>query len=127
MSYCEQADVEAVTGVNNVAQYADLNKTGLAADVTTQVNRGIEWATEEIDNYARGASAYFIPLQDPDGDTPTSIKWLCAELVSVWLFEATGPKAVGPEHGHIYSARRQRCYETLRRIQDGSIKLNAIL
>jgi len=125
-TYNTQADVESVAGANNVAQYADINKTGVAADITTQVTLGSEWAYEEINLYARTAG-YYLPLQTPAAVTPTSIRWLAAELCSIWLLEASGPKAVQGQEGHIYWARRLRCYQTLHRLQNGTIKLDAII
>lgn len=73
-------------------------------------------------------AGYLVPVAEKDGTTPDLLRWINAELGTVWLLEASGPKMVGraqDQPGHILWARKLRCEEWLGMIVAGKLKLDA--
>jgi len=122
-TYCDRTKVERVGGTQNVSNWAQIDPSWGATEITAQIAEAREWAYDEI-NLWMANSQYRIPLQTKAGLTPSSIERLAAELATVWLLEATGPKGMSPrQDGHILWARRERCYETLQALQRGKLAI----
>lgn len=78
--YIAQADIEDVFGKDNVATWSNLD--GEAGADTTRINSAIEWAEEEVQNRFR-EGRYKLPFSP----IPKVLKYWCAALAGLWLFE----------------------------------------
>jgi hypothetical protein len=127
-TYCTRANVEATYGTTNVSQWADLDDTEVANDITARITRAIAVASEQIDDAAR-CWHYQIPLADASGSTPTSIEDLAATLAGLWLYEARGSQDFDPNTGmphHRLAWKRKEAMRALRDIRTGQRKIDAL-
>ena len=128
MSYCTRSDVEAIFGTSDVAEWADLNNNDDAGEITSRINWAIDVAAEEFDDFFRTAG-YRVPIQDADGNTPTTVKYHNAMLVGVLLYEWQGVQNFDPQTGqphHKLAWHRQHVYEFLREVVQGTRKIDAV-
>jgi phage gp36-like protein len=79
--YADQADVEDVFGVENVARWSQLQNDVTAAD-TNRIQRALAGADADVDDFFRGGP-YALPL--PVNRTTTD--W-AATLAGVWLVQS---------------------------------------
>lgn len=100
-TYCTRANVEDRYGVDNIAQWADLDNDEDATKITNRITRAIAVVSAEIDDVAR-ISEYVIPLADSAGATPTTIEELAATMCGIWLYEARGTIDFHPQSGAPY-------------------------
>jgi hypothetical protein len=127
--YIVRADIEAVFGAANVAKWADLDNTGITADVAARIDRAIVWASNEIESRFRD-SIYALPLANASGDCPPEIVDAAANLAGVWLYENRGVQDWNEETGqvmHRLQWNRRRAYDTLRAILAGQRRIDAVL
>ncbi len=87
--YCTRSNIEAVFGVTNISNWADLDNDQDADNITARITRAIVVVGAEIDDIFR-VTGYRIPIADSDGDTPTTIENLAATKAGLWLYEARG-------------------------------------
>lgn len=121
-TYCTRSDIEDRFGVNNVADWADLDNDEDATKIANRITRSITWASAEIDDHA-AVSNYTIPLADSGGSTPTTVEHLAAVLAGIWLYEARGDADRDGRHRFKYD--KAWAYRTLREMRDGTRLLDA--
>jgi len=125
-TYCTQAQIEDVFGIENVKQWSDLDNS-LVTD-TARIARAIAVVSERIDDVVR-ITNYKIPLADEDAAISASISDLAATLAGIWLYEARGSQDFNPQTGevaHRLEFKRQRVEQMLSDIRDQRIRLNAL-
>ena len=122
--YCERADVENVFGVDNVAEWADLDNDANATTIENQITWAIAAAGDEIDDYMRG-TRYRLPLQVLAGTTPTSVRDSAATIAGLKLYDRRGIED-DEGGGGLYGKMRARVYESLSDIRTGTRKLDAV-
>ena len=125
-TYCVQADIENVFGIENVLKWSDIENVGSIN--ATRITQSIAVASERIDDEARVMS-YKIPLQDEDDNASVTITDLAATLAGIWLYEARGAQDYNPQTGevvHRFEFKRQRAEQLLSDIRDQRIRINAL-
>jgi len=126
--YAARSDIEDVFGVDNVAQWADLDNDQDPNKISARIDRALQWATGEIDSYLR-RGPYDVPVVDSNNQTPQVIKSICADLAGVWLYESRGIDDFNPETGRVVHRLewvRQRAYRALRELLSGVRRINAV-
>jgi hypothetical protein len=127
--YCVLADIQDVFGQSNINKWADLDNDGDSTKIIDRINRGIAWATEEINSKLR-RSKYAIPLTDNDGEVPTIIVDIAANLAGVWMYENRGVQDFNPETGakfHRLEYNRKRAFASISEILSGVKTLDAVI
>lgn len=119
MSYCNQADIEAVFGVENVAVWSNLSNDSLTAD-SSRISEAIAFACVFIDARFR-LSVYELPLRSSSGLTPLQIRDMAARLAGTWLFESRG---MGDDESLVADVRAS-VEKQIDRILAGQISLDA--
>lgn len=124
-TYCVQADIENIFGIENVKQWSDIENVG--AVNATRITASIAFGSERVDDVARVMS-YAIPLASEAGDTPVTVTDLAATLAGIWLYESTGSQDYNPQTGetiHRLEFKRRGAEQTLADIRDQRIRINA--
>jgi len=127
MIYCEQADVEAIFGAQNVADWARRDDNDSIATLTALITAFRTWASAEFDDYA-AVQGYTIPLVTIAGATPTTVKYWSAALAGILLYESKGAFDIDERAGqqlHRYTALKERAYQVLAEIQNGKRHIDA--
>ena len=132
MAYATRTNAESVFGVENIEDWANLDREDpdLGATQTKITNRITQigsWVDAEIDDHAI-QSGYVIPLVDSAGNTPATIEHLSAVLLGVWLYEAAGTRDIDPNTKqivHRLAFREQWARKVLEEIKTGKRKLDA--
>jgi phage gp36-like protein len=131
MDYCTKAQMEAIWGVQNVSQFADMDNDANPTTIASRIAAAITWASAEIDDYLRVAN-YRIPCTTLTGTVetvPTTVAYHAAVLAGVFLYEARGAKDYDTTSGrliHQYGFRATRVRRFLEEIANGTRKLDAI-
>lgn len=123
MSYCTRSDIEDLFGPLNVAKWADLDNSQVAAAIAARIERAIAVATARIDDRLRGGP-YVLPISG----SPATLVNLCAQLAGVWLYESRGAQDFSPETGlpvHRLRWHVEQAEKTLREILSGVVRLDA--
>jgi hypothetical protein len=100
MSYCSQADIENLFGVENVAAWSNLDNQSTTADAA-RIAAAIAYAGAFLDDRFRN-SRYAVPLVGLS-DPLVQVTDLAARLAGCWLYESRGladrAGAAGPGGG----------------------------
>lgn len=118
MAYITRADIELLIGVNNVAEYADLNNDNDADEITAAVAGAISAAEDEFDDRLRHGK-YLIPLSSVNDNT----KRIIAALAARNLFN---PRRGGDENAQISNLDKWALRQ-IDAIAKGVMKLDATL
>lgn len=124
MSYCDQDDIEAIYGSNNVDDWATVDAGDDASTKAARVTWACNAATAFIDDALR-MTRYRIPLVTESGSTPTTINILAAKYAGVLLYEIRGQEDSGRSE-HKFSGARARAEAYLEQVKKGVVKLDAI-
>lgn len=119
-TYCTQAQIEVVYGVNNIAKWADIDNDANATTKANRITAAISYASEEIDDVLRTMGVR-IPIVTASGSTPTTIVHIAAVLAGLWLYEGRGAEDYNRDgtirHGHAW--RRDWAYQYLDDLKSG--------
>ena len=130
MSYAIQTDIENVFGVQNVAQWSNLDNVSPGAD-TGRITVALNLAEEYVNNRLRN-SIYVVPLQirgNAAGATMYMITDMVARWAGCWLYESRGMADNQSDSGELdptgNSISRHRRYvdRMLDQIRNGKILL----
>ena len=126
-TYCTRSNIEATFGVKNVERWAKLQDSYEAADITARITRAIAVASEDIDDTLRFAGIA-VPCVDEDGETPTTIEQICADLAGVWLYESRGVDDVARDGSPIHKLKAfaDRAQQRLEDIATRKRKINIL-
>jgi phage gp36-like protein len=126
--YCGRSDIEDRFGVTNVSKWADLDDDEDATKIANRIDRAIEAASDDIDDYLRGGP-YRIPLEDANGLVPRPVRRIAAILAGVWLYEARGTvdyDATNEKVAHGLQFARDEAMKRLRRLKLMVDRINAV-
>lgn len=129
MPYSIRSDVETAFGTTNVELWATLDDGDDAAAITARITEAIVAADASIDDIGR-LTAYKVPFEAPNGETPTTIKKLSAKIAGLELYEPRGSEDFNPKTGmpyHRLSFIATRARRLLEAIRTGQVKLDAVL
>ncbi len=126
-TYCTRSNIEATFGVQNVEDWAKLQSSYEAADITTRITRAIAVASEDIDDTLRAAGIE-VPCVADDDSTPTTIEQICADLAGVWLYESRGVENLGRDGAplHKLAPFAERAQQRLAGIANRTRKINIL-
>jgi phage gp36-like protein len=117
MPYSAKTDVELAFGATNVRKWADLENTGLEANVLARIEWAIANADAELDARLAG-SRYQFPLADPpaEGSYPAILVRMSAYKAGVLLYESRGVTDRGErgEAQHALTWHRKQFEEFVR-------------
>jgi len=126
-TYCTETDVDTRFGGDNIDEWLDIDNDADATVRAARVAKGIEMASDEIDNILR-RTCYLIPIQDASGTAPGDVVQIAAALAGVWIYEARGStdfaRDGSPVHGQ--SWHRQWALDQLEAIRSGRIRIDAV-
>ena len=127
MSYCATSDIEAVFGVTNVDNWADLDNDENATNIAARIARAIVVSDAEIDDIMR-RTGYRTPLVDSSGNTPTTIVNLSATKSGLWLYNARGVTDFDGSGQPTHRLRYMQDWVQLmfNEIRDGNRELDAV-
>lgn len=122
MAYIVQADIESVFGVDNVAQWSNLENESTTTD-TARVADSISYAEQEINDRFRD-SEYVVPLTaaGSNGLRPV-IQWAAA-LAGVWLFTSRSMRGSGGSEPQIVTFQRAFATEQIDVYRAGCRRLD---
>ena len=86
MAYATQSDIEDRFGVDNVAQWSNLENESTTAD-TARIANAIAFAGQEIDDRFRN-SEYVVPLSAAGSSGLLPVTGWAAALAGAWLFQS---------------------------------------
>jgi len=126
-SYCTRDDIETIYGEDNVAVFANLDKTSSAGTVTARIASWIAEASEAMEEMGRPLG-FQIPFVTDAGTVPESIVKMTARLAGIIGYEAFGLDGFSPEGkpNHKYWYQRQQVRQFWRDIENGSRVLVAL-
>lgn len=125
MGYCVRADIEAYFGKDNVKTWADLNSSGIEAEIDARVTVAINNATGIMDAMLRGGP-YPIPLTW--SPMPTAIVKICVQLAGDDLYTPRGAQDFDAEGRPLHRLRgeRQDAREALGQIRAGQLVFDQV-
>ena len=127
-TYCARSNIEAVFGVTNIADWADLDNDLDATKITARITVAISVVSAEIDDIFRRTS-YKVPLINESDNTPTTIENLSATMAGLWLYEAGGGVNDVDNNGqpiHRLSDMRNWVSNMIKEIAEGRRKVDAL-
>lgn len=128
MAYATRSDIEARFGEANVFQWADLDNTRTAADITARITTALDQAESDVDDALRGG-IYTLPVANLGSVTPAAIVDAVAKMAAVWLYELRGVQDFNPDTGqavHKLIYHKKRAEEMLQKIKTGQVMLDAV-
>jgi len=88
MAYSTQSDIEALYGVQNVAEWSNLENDGSGAS-TSRIDTANEYAAAYVDDRFRDGP-YAIPFVGLSGTPRVLVDW-CAKIAGAWLYRSRPP------------------------------------
>lgn len=88
-TYCSKSDVEAKFGVDNVAEWANLDNADPPVDADDRIDAAIAYAEAHFHLLMR-RGPYTIPLSTTDTDDLEYIKDICVTFAGKWLYNVKG-------------------------------------
>jgi len=127
MAYCTRAEVESQYGVENVAEWADLDNDADAAKIAARIAAEIASADTEIDSILR-ASPYRVPLRTAAAAVPEEITSVAVLLVGEGLYtrKAMRNRGDGGEAGDSLGGDRQEALGILEEIALNKRRISAV-
>jgi hypothetical protein len=122
---CQRSDIEQIYGLSNVVKWADLDNSEDASDIASRITLSILRAQEEINNRFRG-SLYSVPFATGTSAN-TQMKYLCAELAGVLLYESRGVQDFHAQTGRMFhrlEANRNRVELMIKDLLAGKRRLD---
>jgi len=90
MAYITQSNIEDLFGVQNVAEWSNLENDGTGAD-TDRIESAIEYAESYVDDRLRGGP-YTVPIVGLSGTPRVLVDW-CSKIAGAWLYNSRPPHA----------------------------------
>lgn len=118
--YCERTNIEAIFGVTNVEQWADLDSDEDVTKMAARIAVAVTTAEADIDDLLRDGP-YDVPLVSTGGSMTPTIVDIAARKAGMWLYENRGSQDVD-EHGravHKFAAMTKRVDKILNQILAG--------
>lgn len=120
-NYITQSDIEASYGVENIAQWSNLDNDDAQANVA-RITTAITYAEAYIDDKLRDGR-YEIPIT---GTIPSMVVDMAAKMAGVWLFNTRRPHRSGDnDTGEIIQGHQDEVDSLLAEYASGQRKLTA--
>jgi hypothetical protein len=87
--YVSQSDLEAVWGVDNIAEWSNLENADPPITATARIATAISWAEGYFNLRMRGGR-YVVPVSSSDAGDSQVIKDIVARYAGRWLFQSRG-------------------------------------
>ena len=84
MAYITQSSIESIFGVQNVAEWSNLENDGTGANTAT-IALGISFAEEYVEDRFRDGP-YVVPFVNTGSSTPRVVVDWCARMAGAWLY-----------------------------------------
>lgn len=124
MSYCADADLDALFGAANVKKWADLDNDADAAKIAARKAAAREYADEYLDDRLRPG-----PVTLPVSTVSVTLKDAAARVAGIWLYESRGhnERLDSEDEPPVdrMAIHRRHVEKFLRDVNSGAIRLNA--
>ena len=129
--YCTRADIEARFGEQNLWKWADYDGTVTSATISANISTCITDAGDLFDDLMRD-SIYDLPVEDSDGDTPTTVKRVNVQLAAVECYMNRGIVDAGADGkgADLLTATKEDALATIEQISSyprSRMRLDAVL
>jgi len=91
MAYITQSNIEGVFGVQNVAEWSNLENDGSGAS-TARIALAITFAEEYVEDRFRDGP-YEVPFVNTGSSTPQCVVDWCSRMAGAWLYRSRPPQS----------------------------------
>ncbi len=125
-NYIVKSNIEAIYGVDNVAQWSNLDNDDAQAN-TTRIDDAISYGEAYIDDAFRNG-AYKLPIIGTTGSVPRIVIDMAAKMAGVWLYNTRRiHNRSADEVGQIIQGHQDEVDSLLNEYAASTRRLDAVL